>query len=380
MNNQSRSNFFAVPITVLFNPLLTLLAVLIPMYTVTSIVNKYPFWNPHFSLYEWHGFQMIFGFFYTFTLVYALNFHRDTHNRPNYLPLIFVWILDQVGLFIIGDYRFFLVTSSLLAIIGLSHLFKANVHRPIKNISIALFGSLSLLKILFISLSVSGRFPQKFAIYDTAALLLVALFFLIAHEMLPKIIHKEQREFDATLPKPILIIMLITFIFAILSQWIGIDFLPYAAYVGAGVSSFFLPFYWDFKNSLKSPLISFFHIGFLVLSFSLFLKGISFFAPVLDMNRANLHLVLAGGLSIIVLNTMVRTLYLESRRKLKMNKLIWTMQTCLIVGFLIRVFVPIISPDHFLTSLHYAMGFWSLAFLIFLIKLIVFYKPKNSIV
>lgn len=146
------------------------------------------------------------------------------------------------------------------------------------------------------------------------------------------------------------------------------DFIKFVIVTIAGILHCIRLGFWKGKLALRHPIIAVLHFGYLIFALSIIFKGFSYILPELTVFRAEIHFMLAGGVSLIALNIMIRATLGHTGREIKMDKSIASMNLFLFLGFMIRVFVPIYDASLFLRSLHHAMGFWTLAFLIYLIK------------
>ncbi len=347
----------------LFAPLIALIAILVPMYTVTTIVNNYPFSNPHFSLLEWHGYEMLFGFFYTFVLfVLIKNISLDQKMKRLYFLILFLWLIDHAMVFLAPHFYLLLSSSIILWIIVLFYFFKKKssqlVFLPL------FFSALSILKLIYIYNAASGRFPFKFNLYDITMGVLILFAFLNLKKLniLPSVIKK---------------ITFLSLLGVIIAPIVQNPIFNIFVYGLSGIFSLSI-FLYEESNKKLTGQEHFFSIGFLCISLSLILKSATEFFPALNYSQANLHFLFAGGLSILVINNLIKHMHVFHQQEFVMNKSLWTIQISLILGFLIRFIIPVFWQDQFIPSLHYSMGFWSLAFVVFFFKYFKLFFTKTQ--
>ena len=369
-----------------FFPLAALIAVLVPMYTVTTIVNNYPFVSPHFSIYEWHGFEMIFGFFYTLIIGFILTAGAHwTNKEPIHgialIQLLGLWILDQMAILFSPTILFPIVTSFLLGLLLIKLVASLLAGYRQKWIFIIAIFVLTTAKVLFVYQAEQRGFIYKDILYNLATWVYVFLTIIIGGRVTPNF-TKNYFKIKEELKAPALLnnLSILFTALIVITAFSDNIYLNSGIYLVAGTTSLVKIFFWLPLKALKHPIIGMLHIGYFVLSISLIVKGFSYHLESLEYTRASLHLLLTGGVSIMALNIMVRATLGHTGRPINMSITIGIMYISIILGMLIRFLVPIISPEHFTKSLHHSMGFWTFAFLLYLIKFIpiVFRKRFND--
>ena len=149
----------------IFYPLAAIIAVLVPMYTVTVIINSYTLPPTVFPFFQWHGFEMIFTFFPTVLVGYLL---RDYKNKISIFLLSMLWIIEQ---FIITFCESSNIVLSLITIYSISTivLIKKSAN------SLSIIGLLSLVFLTRISYSFLELFQVtsfRYILYEGTLLLL----------------------------------------------------------------------------------------------------------------------------------------------------------------------------------------------------------------
>ena len=356
-----------------FFPLVALIAIFVPMWTVGNIVNQYPFNHAFFNIFEWHGFEMLFGFFYSLVIGFILTAGAHwTKQKPiNGLPMLLLfafWAIDQ-ALILMASHPVMVFLSSLLLGIYFSSLVYLTLQSYPQRIKFfVLTGSLTILKLSFILIKIFNLNWLKEYIYDYTVITLCFLALLMASRVIPNFtrnILKEKytRVCPAWLESSTLVVNLALFLVPLIQD----PMFQFSVFISCGFLNLLKLSFYHFTLAIRSSIIGMLHIGFLTLSLSLVFKGLSFYIDTLANTRASLHLILTGGISILGLNIMIRATLGHTGRKVESSKAIKAMYFFIILGALIRFIVPVIAPDYFIRSLHHSMGHWTMAFLIYLI-------------
>lgn len=375
LNKLLNAPIFSNSIRVFF-PLAAIIAIMVPMYTVTAIVNSYPFKTPFFSLYEWHGFEMIFVFFYTLIIGFILTAGAHwTGKKPvSGLPLVMlliIWIFDQILLFISPSIYLPIMTSFLLGITLVFQVGKLLNGYKQKWLFIFSISVLTVVKVIFLYGASKRGFVYKDSLYEVAIWIYTLLTIIIGGRITPNFTKNFLKLPQAINTPSILVKTSIVFTaLSVTSIFINNSIYNSLVFGVAGLASLLKILYWKPVRALKNPIIGMLHVGYLTLSLSLIIKGLSYHYEVLNYTRASLHILLSGGISIMALNIMVRAGLGHTGREIKLTYAIGAMYISIIIGMLIRFLVPLISPNSFVQSLHHSMGFWTLAFLIYFIKFI----------
>jgi uncharacterized protein involved in response to NO len=369
-----------------FFPLAALIAVLVPMFTVTTIVNDYTPPPSLFSFFEWHGFQMLFCFFYTLIMGFILTAGAHwTNQKPisgaPLIVLLILWVNEQIAVSFSTNKTYLLVSSGLLAFIFISYVYDLlkNYHR--KYVFLSVIGIYSFCKILYIYGATHRGFTYKDQIYDFTVWLLVLLTSIVAKNVIPTFTKNYFKlDNEPNVPRLLSSIFIVSLTLISLTPFIDSPLFSSIIFSLTALTGMSHLFYWHTIDSLKKPILGMLHIGFFILNFSLLTKGASFYFESLNLTRASLHLILTGGISILALNIMVRAILGNTGRKIEMTKSISVMYISIIIGMLIRFLVPIINIDLFNKSLHHSMGMWTLAFLIYFIRFlpVAFMKRADS--
>lgn len=358
----------------LFFPLAAIIAIFVPMYTVTVIVNDYTLPPSQLSFYQWHGFQMLFVFFYTLVVGFILTAGANwTKTEPikgsRLILLVLLWLNEQYAISFADNKAYLIASCVVFSITALFFITRTLSTYSKRYHILGIFTLYSVLKIAYLFGALHRGFTYKELLYDLTVWLLVVLSSLISKRVIP-VFTKNFFELteDLKTPKYLNMLSSISLYSLVFTNFINSNLINSSLFLIAGLSGLAHLFYWNTLQSLKKPIIGMLHVGYFVLYFSLITKSASFFVESLNYTRANLHLSLTGGLSILALNIMVRASLGHSGRKILMNKSIGLMFISIILGMSLRYIVPIVKPEYFEKSLHHSMGFWTLAFAIYLVK------------
>ena len=359
----------------IFYPLLSLIAILIPMWTVTTIVNGYPFSNAFFNLYEWHGYSMLFIFFYLFALGFIFSGNLVL-SKVQVLLLLVLFIFEQIALYFFSSKALFLIASSLF--VSIACFFCFTLYKQTNRFRLIFFSFFffSLLKLGACSLYIfrpKGLHTYKEIIYDFG-------FLTLSYALLSYVFTKLQKEHPLDSKKSINSIF-----FSLLLIKTALNQFSYPIlHFSLEISLSFILFYYLIINKSYRYLL---HQKYALLNMALFLfafgfifEALSNYIPSLSHTRASFHLLLTGALSIIVLNIIMHyTLKIAQVERMRI-KSFWLIYLFVLSGMLIRFIIPVLWPDLFIDSLHYAMGNWTMAFLIYLLSFthLLFKSPQKS--
>ncbi|MCO4753084.1 MAG: NnrS family protein [Bacteriovoracaceae bacterium] len=375
--------FFENSIRALF-PLACLSAVFGPAYLVTVLINQYTFKHPFFNIFQWHAYEMLYGFLMTLIAGFLLTAggawtgKGAVSGRP-ILTLFMLWFVDQVLLFFpMPNVLYFIAASTfpLCFIYLCSHLLKGYKQvRIFMFLIILLFVS----KLTFIASAIYRNTDLKEFSINSALWVVIVLVGIIAGRVIPNFTKKLLKiESELTPPRSLERFFSISMIATIV--WLvphGQDWLNCMLFLLAGGLSIARLSYFAPVKSLKHPMIGFLHIGYFIYSLSLITLGLGILLPHWDSGRASLHLLAAGGVSIIAINIMTRASLGHTGREIKMTPTIMLSFICIIIGAILRVIIAPIWPELYYPSLHHSMGFWTLSFILFFIKFVPILLKKR---
>jgi uncharacterized protein involved in response to NO len=121
-------------------------------------------------------------------------------------------------------------------------------------------------------------------------------------------------------------------------------------------------------KSIKVPILLVLHIGVGFILLGLMQELIALYHPQMNFSQIPLHTLMVGGLGVVGLGIMTRVSLGYTGRNIEADKAISFAYLCVVLGALIRISIPFFWPEHYVTSLYFAVIIWTLGFLIFLVK------------
>src|SRR5690554_1782199 len=119
---------------------------------------------------------------------------------------------------------------------------------------------------------------------------------------------------------------------------------------------------------LRRAILCMLHIGLLLFSLARIFLALAQVMRALDVGSGAIHFLATGGVTIISTNIIVAASLGPTGREIKLSPTIAAIFACIVIGAVWRAFVPAIWPHHYISSLHWSMGFWTLGFVLYLIK------------
>jgi len=127
---------------------------------------------------------------------------------------------------------------------------------------------------------------------------------------------------------------------------------------------------WGALHTGRHPILWILHAGYGALAVGFALKGLAVFIPDLPAD-AGLHMVSAGAIAMVTFAMMTRVSLGHTGRALRVHGLIVGAYGLLMAGAVLRVVGPLLPERAYMGAVHVAGGFWSLAFVFF----VVIYAP-----
>lgn len=315
----------------------------------------------------WHGHEMLFGF--TSALIAGFLFTASAHwtNTEPYrgkslLLLVTLWIIERMSFFLpIPKEVYFLSSNIFLPTVLAFAVYKLKNHKKqLIPFSVILTG-ITLSKIIY-------SFGNTYKFYDWESFgkmmgvgILRILIFLIAGRVLPFFTMKKIGHVQIDVPKSIQILSIASLVPLVLENC------PPIFYLLAFIFNISRQFFWRPWLSLKIPILFVLNLGVFLINLELFIEWFNSFNDFFSFSQAGLHLFLAGGLGVVAIGIMTRVSLGHTGRNIHANN--WTLvaYSFILIGAMIRFVVPVLFPEKFLASIHFASGFWTSGFLIFLI-------------
>ena len=126
---------------------------------------------------------------------------------------------------------------------------------------------------------------------------------------------------------------------------------------------------WHFFKSFQNPMLSVLHLGHLLIAAPLILRVMEAFGFTLLRTYA-VHAITTGSLSFLVLGMMTRVSLGHSGRPIQAPKGMALAFYTLIPIFLVRVFLPLLSPAWTVWSWQFSGGLWSVIWLFWAIRFV----------
>lgn len=354
--------------------LVALIAILNPIAWVLSYQGYFHIQLANVSALFWHGHEMIFGFSGAMIAGFILTASANwTSSEPykgfSLLFLVMIWLAERLSYFFPLSQSVLLVVSNLffpaLTTMLLIKLFKFPKQ---KYVFIPILLIITIGKILnswgYIfdneSVEILGR--------EISIGVLRLIILLIAGRVLPFFTSKKIG-LKIVVP-PILNLLSIGSVALLILPWeiiIGGWFLS-ILFAVAIISNISRQCLWRPEKSVKIPILFILHIGVLFINLSLILELISLYYPEIKFSQAPLHMLMASGLGTVGIGIMSRVSLGHTGRVIVADRWIQVAYVFIVLGGLLRVFVPVLVPQLYLSSLVVSASFWSGGFMIFLLR------------
>jgi uncharacterized protein involved in response to NO len=131
------------------------------------------------------------------------------------------------------------------------------------------------------------------------------------------------------------------------------------------------------KFMFKDIMIGILNIAHLWLVLFFFLRVLIVFFPSIDVGQSSFHMIFSGAMASFALAIMTRAGLGHSGRAIKANKLIKLSFGSLTLGVFLRVLLPLFTGEIINHFLHIAMGFWTLAFILYIINFTPIFIKKR---
>jgi uncharacterized protein involved in response to NO len=359
-------------------------AILVPCYTVCVIVNNYVFPNSiAFNIYQWHGYEMMFGYIYMMIagLILTASIHWNNAvpkaaGHMGFLCLLFV--LEKVS--ILANFKILYFLASLIFALDLFYLLNKQLgSNRLKYLLLFITSSLSFIKCLFLANTIFKLNLNNENLYNVAQILILILVSVVIERVIPDYTKKKLKLVSA--PKAPWFINIASIVFSITLFMTLFEFVPIwlkaTLYFLAFLFQFIRLLFWKPLLTMSSSTIASLHFANLFFVAGFLFKVFLYLNPDLDIFRASFHFQMMGGVTLVGFGIMIFSAYEHTGRITEfkfMEKLIFA---CLTSGVLVRVFGPVFFPQHFGMALHNGMGLWTFAFILFAIQYILYiFKDK----
>lgn len=359
-----------------------LIAIIVPMYFVCVLINDYSYAGELLDIFSWHGHEMIFGFSSAlltgFLLTASANWTgKKVISQYELIILSLLWLIARGVLFYQPNTLSLLILAPLPFVVLL---FKMLITLRGNRNCLPIVSILALLSFSQIS-HLYGALMQESAwvsfSYKFAGLSLFTLLFIFSGRLIPFFTNNKLGAPVLSLNNRVEIITYLSCLFS---------FIFYLSDFSMGEKIFsFLSFLLMIHRSLKLVNIKMFKeimLSILVMAHSLLtlffgMRLFNLFFESLEVGKSSYHILFAGALACFALAIMTRASLGHSGRKIEGSLLIRLSFYSLILGIVLRVFVPLFWGDVFTRFLHVSMGFWTLSFIFFVIKFLPIFIKKR---
>ncbi|MEZ4743446.1 MAG: NnrS family protein [Bdellovibrionota bacterium] len=355
----------------------TCIAILSPTYWVSVYFNYISYHGTLLPPVSWHSHEMIFGFvpamFSGFLLTASSHWTGQLPIKGKVLATLFaLWCLERI-IFLLPIPPLSQMILSMSFLLTLTVVLGVYLRQSVKQ---------QLIFTTFLSGFMIAKFIMLLGAYQKSVLLYIGqdmglalirlLILLIASRVLPFFINSRFKpEIKIECPKAANLAVIGSALFLLVLipfNWLSMPSVGIPLYALAAIAVFLQFLYYKPWYSGKEPMIAILLIGHLWIFFHYILEIVVLFDSSKAFAHPHLHALSAGAIGCMGIGIMSRVTLGHTGRKITADK--WTKFAflCVIIGAVVRVLVPILSPKNFLSSVHHASGWWTLGYLIFLIR------------
>jgi len=348
--------------------LTALQAIIVPTIWISVYKGISTFQGRFFSPAAWHSHEMIFGFTLALICGFLLTASANwTGKKPiKGIPLIVLstfWILERV-LLLLPTKSWLVVPFSQLFLIYFIYLIFQMLKDNKKNLKVFLPILLTFLfaKTLMLLAPVVGK--HQFLVWsrEIGLGLIQLIILVVAGRILPFFTTSKHPELKISKNKIIEVLAIAPCIFLIIPREFFNEYLFFALYIVAAVFNTCRLLQYKPFHTIKNQMLFILNTGYLWIIFSLILHALTVFYPSINFSLTPLHAFAMGGLGCFAIGMLTRVSLGHTGRQLVTSRLTLLAFYSVHIGTLIRVIFPLFLPKYYLTSLHHASGWWTLAF------------------
>jgi len=348
-------------------------AFIMPALWVSFLTGNTTYSADLFSMLDWHAFEMYAGFTNAliagFLLTASVSWSGQTARSGWPLVLLLLcWLSERIlvlvpGLHPLVHYAYHFPFSALFLILLYLQL-KGNK----KNFLIFIPWLIAFTAAKFIFLS--GGLYQKPELIKLSKFLhlglIRVLIVIITGRIVPFFMH-TRIHFRPVVPTAIEVASTMTIVLLFLPDLIALPvWLSSLVYIAAFMAHSARFIYWQPWRTIKAPILVILQVGYLWLIAHLAGSALSF--TVVKAGNFSLHIFTAGALGTFAIAMMTRVALGHTGRKIKADGWILSMYACVLIGAFLRTLIPLFFPEVYVKSLHYSSGFWTMGFLIYLVR------------
>ncbi|THV20175.1 NnrS family protein [Peteryoungia ipomoeae] len=336
----------------------------------------------------WHQHELLFGFVPAVIAGFLLTAVPNWTGRPGLkgLPLLALFLLWMAGRLAISLSEWTglpaatlaaLAFLPVLAIVVMKELLAASNRRNYKIV--AVLALLSAAQILFhYEIDRYGRVEMADRLALSAILILIAL---VAGRIIPAFTGNWLKANNpGRLPENFsrfdLVVMILSGL--ALALWVtvagGVETLRSAAgalMILAALAHLIRQARWCPERTLREPLVTILHVGYLFIPVGFLLTGLSMVLDHSGLASAGIHAWTTGGIGVVTLAVMTRATRGHTGQALTSPRsTTWLVYAPIVLSAVLRIFVAL-SPQHTMLLLPIAALAWIVAFLSY----IAFYMP-----
>ncbi len=356
-----------------------LLAGLSALVLVMSWVGVYlglPTYASYYGPLMWHGHEMIFGYAvaviagFLLTAVGNWTGQKMPKNRP-LIALVVLWCLGRLLPFVHEFIPVWLIAGVDILFLPCVGLVIGHAVLKSKNkrnlFFIPVFSLLTVANVLM-HLDAQAGFDGIGKIGERMALGIVVLIVgVIGGRVIPFFTQAGLRGFKATMSDSVNKLSIVAVaMFAVLYAFLGQQSMAVgvAALVTAGIHSVKLKG-WYTSRIWGEPLLWVLHLSYIWFIVGLVLLGVESFVPLLG--KPGLHALTVGLIGGITLGMMSRVSLGHTGRPLQIVSAIKLAFILINIATLLRVFMPLVSPDFYQLAVTVSGVLWCIAFVLFLL-------------
>lgn len=354
-----------------------------PSYWASVVANGRPYFGSLMSPVAWHAHEMFFGFAQAllagFLLTASANWtgKKPTQGRPLAL-LAILWIFEHFLLLIAVPRELAALGALSFQIVFTVLLFKALQGSPRNLVSIGVWSVFYLLaKTLWIYSAVIENESLRQISTGITLGLIRFIILLIAGRIIPFFSQKRFPSLKVEPPSWLQPLVLIPLGALCLPLNLVHPSLPIPFYFWAFVAVLVQFVFWKPQRTCSEPMLLILHTGILWMLVHFGMETLNGLTSLFSSFSVSIHAFTMGALGSFAIGMMTRVALGHTGRPIQSNRVIMLMFLCVTLGTMVRVGVPFFKPSLFTASLHWASGFWTLSFLVYLIYFTpILLKPR----
>jgi len=350
------------------------MAVAIPTFWISYFTGNSDLQTWFSTNLVWHAHEMIFGFTSSLLAGFLLTASAVWAKKKAYtgvklFTLVGLWFLERIFYLTQVHVGIAFGTSILFSLLFLFFMVQMLLGSE-KNFKTVI--PLLLLFFIYKFFLLIGDFTAQETLYKMGVhggLFTIILFIVIFSARLIPFFTRVRLNIEVTVPKWIKFTSVISHFLLVFMVRGEVPNILLAIVLTLALTANLLTLIY-LKPSLvfKEPMLAILHSGLFWVNVGLLLYLLALFYPDLAYTQLPLHALASGALGAFAIGMMIRVTRGHTTLPMKADKWDQAAFWCVNIGAAIRVFTPLILPNVYLESLHYSSGFWTLGFLIYLVK------------